>query len=40
MPTSYEDMVKETEENTQKIKNLITTPVDMSKIDTTNIRRR
>ena len=40
VPTSYGDMLKETEENTQKIKNLITTPVDMSKIDTTNIRRR
>jgi len=38
--TSYEDMIKETEENTEKIKNVLTTPVDMSKIDTTNIRRR
>ena len=38
--TSYEDMIKETEENTQKIKDVLTTPVDMSKIDTTNIRKR
>ena len=40
VPTSYEDMLKNTEDTTQKIKDVITTPVDMSKIDTTNIRKR
>ena len=39
VPTSYEDMLKDTEETTQKIKDVITTPIDMSKIDTTNTRK-
>ena len=30
-------MLKDTEETTQKIKDVITTPIDMSKIDTTKI---
>ena len=37
---TYEDYLKDTEQTTQKIKDVITTPVDMSEIDTTNIRRR
>jgi len=37
---TYDDYLKETGETTKKIKDVITTPVDMSTIDTTNIRRR
>ena len=38
-PYTYEDYVTNTDETTQKIKDVITTPVDMSKIDTTNTRK-
>ena len=38
-PYSYDDYIKETEETTKKIKDVITTPVDMSTIDRSNIRR-
>ena len=39
-PYTYEDYVTETDKTTEKIKDVLTTPVDMSKIDTSNIRRR
>jgi hypothetical protein len=39
-PYTYKDYVTDTNETTKKIKDVITTPVDMSTIDTTNIRRR
>ena len=39
-PYTYDDYVKETDQTTQKIKDVLTTPVDMSTIDTSNIRKR
>ena len=39
-PYSYEDYVTDTDQTTEKIKDVLTTPVDMSTIDTSNIRKR